>query len=113
MAEPSEYQRGVTAGGVETRLANHDKHFARINGSLEDMVRQLEALVLAVQRLGDQAVSRDATVITTASALKDAEEARRTTAEQQWSPKAKMLTVVGTLIALAGLFVAVLVVINR
>lgn len=111
--EPSDYDRGVTAGGIESRLAGHDKHFARINGSLDQVAKELNALVLAVQRLGDQAIARDATVITTASALKDAEEARRASDEQRWSPKAKTLTVLGVLIALAGLLVTVIVVLNK
>lgn len=110
--EPSDYQRGVTAGGIESRLAGHDKHFARINGSLDDVAGQLSALVMAVQRLGDQAIARDATVITTASALKDAEEARRNMSDQKWTPMARTLTVVGALVALAGLVVT-LVVLNR
>jgi hypothetical protein len=64
----------------------------------------MHELRLAVQRLGDQAISRDATVVTTAAALKDAEEARRSTADQSWSPWAKIFAAVGGIAALIGAY---------
>lgn len=97
------YDRGVVAGGIEQRLAGHDKHFQLINGNLEKIATKLGELSLAVQRLGDQAVARDATVVTTAAALKDAEEARRDKTEQSWSPVAKALAVLAVVATLAGL----------
>ena len=102
----TEFDRGHTAGEIAARLAGHDKHFATINGSIGDMTREMHNLTLAVQRLGDQAVSRDATVVTTAAALKDAEEARRSQAESSWSPWQKLLAVIGGLVALVGLYLA-------
>lgn len=104
MTEPSEYDRGVTAGGIETRLSGHDKHFAAINGSLARMADELHGLKLAMQRLADQAVARDATVLTTAQALKDAEEARRSMAEQRWSPWQKTFAVLAAVSVLIGLY---------
>lgn len=103
------YDRGHTAGEIAARLAGHDRHFATINGSLAAVALEMHALTLAVQRLGDQAVSRDATVITTAKALKDAEDARRDNAERAWSPVSRLLAVVGGFAALAtvvGLYFA-------
>lgn len=118
--EPSDYQRGVTAGEIESRLAGHDKHLARINGNLQDVATQLAALTMGIQRLADQAVARDATVITTADALKNAEDARRgaseerrATVEQQWSPKAKVMAVIGTVVAVASVVVAILLLISK
>lgn len=104
---PDDYQRGVDAGIIETRLAGHDKHFAAINGSLARLADEMHELTLAVQRLGDQAVSRDATVITTAAALKDAEEARRTKSEQSWTPFARLAVVISALVALIGIVLAI------
>lgn len=101
MAEGDDYQRGVKAGLVQQTLREHAEHLAKINGSMADVARELHNLVLAVQRLSDQAVSRDATVVTTAAALKDAEEARRSQGERSWSPFAKVLAVLGGLAAIA------------
>ncbi len=106
--EDGAYDRGVAAGEIAARLAGHDKHFAAINGSLADVAREMHALTLAVQRLGDQAVSRDATVVTTAAALKDAEDARRSKSETSWSPFARGIAVVATLATVAGLFLTYL-----
>lgn len=108
MAE-SEYERGVIAGGIESRLAGHDKHFAKINGSLDEVAKQLNALALGVQRLADQAVSRDATVITTAAALKDAEEVRRNSSTQRWEPKARTIAVLTVVLAVVAIVVTLVV----
>jgi len=101
------YNRGVDAGVIDTRLAGHDKHFTAINGSLADMAREMHELTLAVQRLGDGAVARDATVITTAAALKDAEAARRDKSEQSWTPLARATVLISTVVTVAALILAV------
>jgi hypothetical protein len=98
------YERGEAAGQIGARLAGHDQHFAAINGSLAKLAGEMHELTLAVQRLGDQAVSRDATVITTAAALKDAEAARRDKSESSWSPLARAGTAVGIIAALVGVY---------
>lgn len=97
-----DYQRGHAAGGINERLASHDRHFEAINGSLAQMAREMHNLTLAVQRLGDQAVARDATVVTTAAALKEAEDARRDRTDRSWSPFAKLFAVLGAASALAA-----------
>jgi hypothetical protein len=98
------YDRGHVAGGIAEQLAEHERHLHKINGSIERFAGEVHELTLAVQLLASQAVARDATVVTTAKALKDADEARRATAEHSWSPMAKILAVV------AGLAAAVLAV---
>jgi hypothetical protein len=105
MAESSQeaFDRGAVAGEIAARLAGHDKHFAVINGSLDHVANELRDLTLAVQRLGDQAVSRDATVLTTAAALKEAEAARRDKSEQAWSPVAKAFAVIAAVATVIGL----------
>jgi hypothetical protein len=104
VAQPDDaYDRGHIAGEIAARLADHDRHFAAINGSLADVAREMHDLTLAVQRLGDQAVARDATVITTAAALKDAEDARRSKGEQSWTPFARLIAVLGGLVAVVTL----------
>ena len=93
----SEFDRGHVAGQIEARLAGHDRHFAAINGSLGRIAEEIAQMTLALQRLGDQAVSRDATVLTTASALKDAEEARRDKSQQTWTPWTRVFAVIAAL----------------
>jgi hypothetical protein len=107
MAESAEFDRGHMAGGIEARLAGHDRHFEAINGSLAKMADEMHLMTLGVQRLGDQAEAAAKTVVTTAAALKDAEEARRNATEQSWSPIQKALAVLGSLIAAAGLIWAI------
>jgi hypothetical protein len=97
------YARGHLAGEIAARLADHDKHFAEINGSLKHLADEIHAQTMAVQRLSDQAVSRDATVVTTAAALKDAEDARRAKSESSWSPLSRTATILGALVAVVTL----------
>jgi ElaB/YqjD/DUF883 family membrane-anchored ribosome-binding protein len=106
VSEPSQYDQGVTAGRIESRLAGHDKHFEAINGSIGKVASELHDIRLTVQRLADQAVSRDATVITTAAALRDAEEARRRQADQRWSPWQKSFAVLAAIGVVVGLYFA-------
>lgn len=107
-AEGAEYDRGHDAGHeagkIDARLSGHDKHFAAINGQLVRVADELAGLRLAVQRLGDQAVARDATVVTTAAALKDAEEARRDKTEQSWSPVSRIVAILSGLAGVAVVF---------
>lgn len=127
----SAYDRGHEAGGIEARLGGHDRHFAAINGQLgdidgrlTDMANLIGGLEKAVQRLADQAVARDATVITTAAALKDtvnttanalkdAEAARRDKSEQSWSPVAKLLAVLGSVVAVVAVSVSLYIATHR
>jgi hypothetical protein len=109
VTDSTSYERGVVAGEISARLLEHDRHFEKINGSMERVADELHDLTLAMQRLGDAAASDRATVITTAAALKSAEEARRDQGEQRWSPLTRLAVIAGTLAALgtvAGLIVA-------
>lgn len=112
------YDRGTVAGAIEARLAGHDKHFARINGSLERIADEMHTLNLNVQqladqtlsrdqRLEDQAVSRDATVVSTAAALKDAEQARRDKSESTWTPFARIAVALSTIAGIIGIALAI------
>jgi len=101
-----EYERGKVEGRTDARLDDHDSHFAQLNGSVKTLVSEVHALTLAIQRLTDQGTARDATVITTAAALKDAEAARRDRSEQTWSPFAKTITVLGVLLVAVGILLA-------
>jgi hypothetical protein len=95
------YDRGVAAGEIAQRLAGHDEHLAKINGSMDRVADRLDTLVLAVQRLGDAMAADRATVVTTASALKDADEARRATDVRHWTPFQRGIAVLGAAAAIA------------
>lgn len=100
------YEQGIEAGRIEARLEQYDLHFNTINGSIAETARQLRDLVMAVQRLSDQAVARDATVIATAAALKEAEATRRARSDQTWSPIQRILAVIAGLGVIVGAIVA-------
>lgn len=102
--ERSNYAQGVADGVIEQRLAGHDKHFEAINGSLTRIATEMAALTLAVQRLADQAISRDATVKTTAEALEKARVTQKDVADQRWSPWQKGLAVLGGIVALTVIY---------
>jgi len=98
--------RGFAAGKIDARLAQHDLHFSQINGSIGKLADEIHNLVMVVQRLGDEAKSRDATEITTAAALKAAEDARRDKSEQSWTPLQRVTAVLVALAALVAVLVA-------
>jgi hypothetical protein len=101
-----DYERGKVQGRTESRLDDHDDHFAELNGSVKDLRSEVVNLTLAIQGLIDQGKADAVTRLTTASALKDAEIARREKSEQTWSPFAKTITVIGVLVAALGVFLA-------
>jgi hypothetical protein len=100
----SAYDRGRIDGQVAAQLADHAKHFAAINGSIADVARELATLTLAVQRLGDEARAREATVKTTADALEAARKARADTADSNWTPFQRALAVVAAAAAAVGVW---------
>ena|SRR5450755_2912611 len=97
----SQFDRGVAAGEIAQRLKEHDKHFDKINGSMEKVAGNLAELALQMQRLADAAGADRQTVIVTAAALKDAEEARRDRTESRWSPLTRFGVFAGIVAAIA------------
>jgi hypothetical protein len=112
-AEPSDYDRGHEAGGIAERLANHDRHLEKINGSMDrvadrltDLVQSNRDLLLIVQRLGDAADADRATAISLATALEKADTARRDKSETQWTPLNRLIAVVVAVAIVAGVIIA-------
>lgn len=104
------FDRGQIAGHIAEQLRRHEDHLAKINGSTEKTALALEALndtqqqmALQLQRLADQSAADAKTRVATAAALKEAEDARRVTAEGRWTPLARTLLVLGALVSLATL----------
>lgn len=100
------FDRGHTAGEIAEQLRRHEDHLAKINGSTEKTAQALEALngtqqqmALQLQRLADQMQASAKTVIATAAALKDADDARRNLDDQRWSPVARVFATVAALAA--------------
>lgn len=84
------YNRGREDGSILARLDQHDNHFSVLNGSMAKVASSLDAVNMSVQRLSDEAVSRDRTVVTTAAALKDAEAVRREHSTTAWTPLSRI-----------------------
>lgn len=115
----SAYDRGVAAGEIAARLANHDQHFANINGSVNRLADDLSALRLELQRQADAASAERQAVVAVAEALRQAEltrqetlketrAVRQDTAQRRWSPLMRLAAVIGALAALAGIIAAFL-----
>jgi len=100
----SDYERGR----VQERLAGHDKHFELIDGTMKDVATNLAKLNMGVQQIIDSAESDRKTVITTAKALRDAEDARRDKVEAKWTPVQRLVAVLGAMGACSGIVVAIL-----
>ncbi len=86
------YDRGHLAGRIDQRLAGHDQHFAKLNGSTAELVVKVEEVARAVQRLADQATADAATRLQLASALRDADAARRASDHDQRAVRAHKLS---------------------
>ena len=102
MPEGADYKRGVT----DRRLDGHDEHFARINGSIADTGKSVDGLrgsvdrlAMQVQRLADAADADRAKAVALATGLKDADEARRNTETQRWSPLTRLGVILGAVAA--------------
>jgi hypothetical protein len=97
----SDYDRGR----VDAILDEHTQHLAKINGSIDRFAGEVHDLVLAVQRLADSTAADRATVLTTAKALKDSDDARRDKGDRRWSPVQRLTAALGGLAA-AGAVIA-------
>jgi hypothetical protein len=102
-----EYSAGHTAGGIEARLAGHDKHFAAINGNLRDIAERLAILNMQIQRLADSADADRRTVVTTAAALKEAKEISDRASAHRWTPWQRAAVLMGAIAALATTLVLI------
>ena len=95
-----QYERGVIAGEIAQRLLEHDRHLDRVNGSMEIVAHRLTGVELALQRISDSMDADRVTVVKTAAALKDADDARRQKGERRWSPLARVAMAATTFAAI-------------
>lgn len=119
MPESDEFERGHIAGQIAQRLAGHDEHFHRINGSIDRNTEAMEAVRLELTTLRLDAAAREerltATALALASqtaerreALKAETEATDRNRERSWSPIAKALAVAAVGIAAVSALLAYL-----
>jgi hypothetical protein len=92
--EQDAYDRGKVDGLLAAKVEEQGQHLDRINGSMEKVATSLADLVLGVSALEQQMAADEKTRISTAQALKDAEEARRTADESKWAPWARVTAIV-------------------
>jgi hypothetical protein len=119
------FDRGVSAGKIEQRLKDHDKHLSAINGSVAHVADRLDgidekigSIFLTLQRIADGTTADKRTVITTAEAVEkeriskaEAVEETRRTRDQRWSPLTRWAAAVAILGSIAG--IVALVISNR
>lgn len=91
------YERGVRAGAQQEQIDEHDRHFIRINGSLEKVASNLAVLSMGVQRIEDAMASNEKTVTATARALKEA-------SDKAWTPWARFFAVIGAMSLTVNLY---------
>ncbi len=103
------FDRGVTAGEIAARLANHDLHFASINGHIGDLAAEIHGMRMDTQRLADQAEASSQTLLATAAALRDAEEARTGQSSQNWTPWARGFAVLAAMATVLSIVTMIIV----
>lgn len=112
MTEGADYDRGHVAGQVageiSARLANHDKHFTAINGSLDRIATELAAMNLTLQRIDGQRSSDRTGAETTAHALRTANDDRYGRVTRLWTPWARAITAITAVVGLVTVAVLLL-----
>lgn len=112
--QPSdEFERGRDAGTVAEKLAQHDRHFAAINGSIERLGHEMHQLNLALQALRAEARARDDTAVATAAALKEATETSRDLSERKWARFQKLFAVAAGLAACVTIISVIITLLHK
>jgi hypothetical protein len=103
-----EFELGKVQGVTDATLSQHAAHLTKINGSMDRVADRLDGIATGLQRLVDSVAADRVTVIATAAALKDAEQARRDKVDTSWSPKAKFISVILAIAVVVATVVGVL-----
>jgi hypothetical protein len=103
------FDRGVAAGEIAARLANHDIHFASINGHVGDLVGEIHGMRLDIQRLADHAEASAKTVLATAEALRTADDTRSTSSNRSWTPWFRAFAVLSAMATILSILTMVVV----
>jgi len=119
MSNGEDFDRGKSAGEIAQRLKEHDQHFDRINGSMQEVAEALNGVKMTMQRMADAMDADRATVITTATALEKQREGTARAVEQtrietrdrqerRWSPLARLSLIIGIVVGVVTIIVTVL-----
>jgi hypothetical protein len=103
------FDRGVAAGEIAARLANHDIHFTSINGHIGDLVGEIHGMRLDIQRLADHAEASAKTVLATAEALRTADDTRSTSSNRSWTPWFRAFAVLSALATVLSILTMIVV----
>ena len=102
------YDRGVLDGKIAVRLDHHDIEISATNRLLARTVAITEKLTSTAQTLTEARVTDAATRVATAEAVREAKVAQETQAQQAWSPAAKLIAALGSVIAVVAVLWAIL-----
>ena len=102
------YDRGVLDGQISVRLDHHDIEIASMNLLHARTVAITETLTSTVQTLTEARVTDAATRVATAEAVREAKVAQEAQAQSAWSPAAKLIAALGSVIAVVAVFWAIL-----
>lgn len=105
-AEGDAYDRGHVAGRIEARLAGHDQHFSKLNGTTSELKGEMSAFAMQLQRIADQLVADAATRVQLADALRLAEEARRASEHDQRAKRAHRFSPTLFIVAVLSVIIA-------
>ncbi|HXS29276.1 MAG TPA: hypothetical protein VN755_00450 [Steroidobacteraceae bacterium] len=119
MTEQRGYEEGVADGRVIQELREHAEHLRTINGSTERVAERLASIELLLQQIVDKAdfraasaaaeqSSRDATVISVATALEKKEQAKMDNSTKRWEPWKRTLAMASGLVALIGAVITII-----
>ena len=98
------YERGRLAGEINTRLSQHDAHFAELNGSLKEVSTEMHSLALGIQHLSDQFAANEAKVVATAAALELQNKSRRDATDERLKPLTVAVMLFAVVSALLNLY---------
>ena len=103
-----DYDRGVRDGRVEVRLDHHDARLDEHADLLARTVETAQIMASTVQTLTEARVTDAATRVATAQAVKDAKDTQEDQAKHAWSPAAKLIAAIGSVVTVVAVLWAVL-----
>ena len=103
-----DYDRGVLDGRVAVRLDHHDAEIAATNTVLAKTVDIAQVLTSTVQTLTEARVTDAATRIALAEAVKEARDTSEDQAKKSWTPAAKLIAALGSVVTVVAVLWAVL-----
>jgi hypothetical protein len=103
-----DYNRGVIDGIVQARMDEFDRHFGKINGSIDNAAAVQHDLKIAIERLIAQGTARDAAQVERDKAALAMAVALEKRGDRAWSPWQRLVTVAAVLVAVASLLFSAL-----